>query len=648
MPRTYLYKFYQLLLVALLLSGLFMLRSTGRLGKLSNQISDPLIPSTISPPQVSIIDINENDLSDTGLWPWESVFLSEIVTKLESVNARAVVIDLPIDYLDDHQDVIIPILKDSDLDFVVPTVNGIYPNPAYFRLNNFSVAERLILSDGVNNPVREYKLYDGGIRSLGLVSLLSYYEMTDSWEGDFPSQFGFVTVESPDIVVKYYGESGQINSIGADDFLLIDSLRETTANDLVYLRFNISEINGSGVNVNTPHGEMTDIELHASVAASVINNNYLRAPDPALVSLFLILFSVVLILIMLLIPFPITFLLDVIAFFGYVGLSILLLGAGHMIDFVYAPIMIITVTVVGLIGYLYSRLSREINYEKQLFPLTGKPSGISNKSIKEALQGKNVEGVILTGILPEIKIKADKESQDKWSMLLRGAVFKLAELTAEHMGLFLNLGINEFFSVWGVFKKNKKDARNACKTGLKTLNEFDENHPLLKIASGGKLTVGVDYNDFYFTNVGKPRNLNISVSGDALTISKILAKLCNHYGVNVIISQNVVKELVDTDQASKFRIRWLDRIKIKNQKRPIDIFELFPTKIIHKETPEMIESFEEGVEKYIKGEFKEAEEIFKGLRLKYSDKPSMIMAERCKVLLDKDVDWSGYWLWRMI
>jgi hypothetical protein len=103
------------------------------------------------------------------------------------------------------------------------------------------------------------------------------------------------------------------------------------------------------------------------------------------------------------------------------------------------------------------------------------------------------------------------------------------------------------------------------------------------------------------------------------------------------VRQIITKEVLDK-ATQKPPVRYLDRIRVKGKKDPMEMFEvpINPTE----ERFTIIKAYEEAWRKYAAGEFSEAAALFE--KLKDCDKPSHVLLERCNVLIAAPpAKWEG-------
>ncbi|NUM89725.1 MAG: hypothetical protein HUU37_11010 [Bdellovibrionales bacterium] len=99
--------------------------------------------------------------------------------------------------------------------------------------------------------------------------------------------------------------------------------------------------------------------------------------------------------------------------------------------------------------------------------------------------------------------------------------------------------------------------------------------------------------------------------------------------MNLMISEFTLAALGEA--ASRFRIRPLDRVRVKGKTKPVEIFEVIPSWSPIAHEPEMLNLYREAYDLYMKSSFTAAEQALRRLLAQvHEDKPAKNLLERCE------------------
>jgi len=156
---------------------------------------------------------------------------------------------------------------------------------------------------------------------------------------------------------------------------------------------------------------------------------------------------------------------------------------------------------------------------------------------------------------------------------------------------------------WNAPLDDPKHAANACRAALdmrRRLRELNEEwekanvgYPRLNIGIGlnsGPVTVG---------NFGSEKRFAYSIIGDAANLASRLEGQTKAYGVDILISEEVLKRAPD------FKVVELDLIRVKGKREPARIFALIgtPEDVLSPERAAMVERQAEFLAAYRRGDF---------------------------------------------
>lgn len=194
---------------------------------------------------------------------------------------------------------------------------------------------------------------------------------------------------------------------------------------------------------------------------------------------------------------------------------------------------------------------------------------------------------------------------------------------------------DQFVAYWGAPQDQPDAADLALAAGARIIRELDELHATLEPGVNELFGFGlaIHCGNALFGNKGARIRLDYGILGDIINGCARIESLTKFYGVRQIITREVL------DKARKKPpVRYLDRIRVKGKKDPMEMFEVLinPTE----ERFAAVRAYEEAWQKYAAGKFTEAAALFQ--KLADSDKPSHVLLDRCRELVaSPPADWEG-------
>ena len=200
---------------------------------------------------------------------------------------------------------------------------------------------------------------------------------------------------------------------------------------------------------------------------------------------------------------------------------------------------------------------------------------------------------------------------------------------------FMGDAIMALFGAPESYEDNGNRAANAALEMRQALNnmEISLNLPDDYVFEIG---TGIHYGVTIVGSIGSEEKKEYTVIGDNVNIASRIEGLTKLYGVPIIISESVKKDLHDGQY-----VRHLDTVKVKGKSNSVAIYELNSPDT--KADQEFLNYYEKGMNQYSMGNFEIASEYFsRAITRCPEDKATRVLLERCKVYIhDRPENWVG-------
>lgn len=197
---------------------------------------------------------------------------------------------------------------------------------------------------------------------------------------------------------------------------------------------------------------------------------------------------------------------------------------------------------------------------------------------------------------------------------------------------------DQFLSYWGAPNPQPDAADRAFRAALALIAGMEEVRPKLdpRVETLFGYGVALHSGTALIGNKGSAQRLDYGLVGDLINSAARVESLTKHYGVLFLITREAYAKI-----SSPPLTRLIDKVVAKGKTRPLELLE-----VRHPFSPERFEEiasrYQSAFADYERGEFAEAERKFVALRDEAQDKPSALMAERCRELRpDSPSAWNG-------
>ena len=197
---------------------------------------------------------------------------------------------------------------------------------------------------------------------------------------------------------------------------------------------------------------------------------------------------------------------------------------------------------------------------------------------------------------------------------------------------------DQFLSYWGAPDAQPDATDRAFRAALNLIVGMEEVRkklePNLKSLFG--YGVALHSGTALIGNKGSAQRLDYGLVGDLINAAARVESLTKHYGVLFLITREAYAKLSDPPLT-----RLADKVLVKGKTRPLELLEVKHT-FSPSNFDEIVRRYNAAFADYERGDFIEAEREFAALHEKEQDKPSAVLAERCRELTaEPPENWNG-------
>lgn len=182
--------------------------------------------------------------------------------------------------------------------------------------------------------------------------------------------------------------------------------------------------------------------------------------------------------------------------------------------------------------------------------------------------------------------------------------------------------------IMALFGGTANDAVNAGIAMLKNLATFNQKR-LVKGYLPIKVGIGINTGYLMMGTVGGTERMDTTVIGDDVNLASRLEGLTKNYGVSLLISH---KTLACLNEPNEYKIRFIDRLKVKGKSKNVAVFEVFDADEIQMKENKLatFTIFEEGLLLYNQNYLYEALKQFERvLSINPQDKVAQLYVKLC-------------------
>ena len=575
------------------------------------------------PPDVCVVAIDEDSFFTRGLdpgGPWPRALHGELVRTLAREGARAVAFDVLFDHPGDpEQDAAYEAGLTAAGNVVLGSTVEQIEDPRFRQVHRIEPTEPLARAAAAVGDGSLMEDRDGVIRSAWLLHdarpslALAGYEVGT---GDTSAR------EHGPRLIDYYGPARTVPTISLYQALEPgEYLRPGFfKGKLVFVGASLVAAAGpteAKDSFRTPfrggtRGNTFGVEIHATVAANLLEGRRITPAPPFLVALML-----------LLLPVPVT-----VAFFrlrpvgaaaALVGLELIPIGVafaafvreGLWLPYVVPSVVQLPVAYVASVLWYYLTTVREREKIRKAFAFYLSPGMI--RRVTEHPEELNLGGeeIVGTAMFTDIEsftsIAEGMSAQDTAALLndyfsvATGHVFDTGGTLIKYIG-------DAIFAVWGAPLKMEDHATPACRAaiGMAGLRKSLGDRPAGRLHT----RVGVHTGPMLVGNLGSSQRFDYTAIGDTVNLASRIEGVNKLLGTSALASGET---MAATDGSLVHRL--VGRVQVVGRARPVEVYELLgtaggPTLL----DAQGIERFGRAYDAYLARRFREAAEGFEEVR----------------------------------
>lgn len=608
--------------------GIFCICSLFSMTPLARSSTDRLfdvLRTTSQRNEVAIVGIDDASLSVYGAWPWNRSVFGDVVNKLNTLGAQAIVFDVLFFEHRDGDDVLSASLANTTIPVVLASKVEDDTYTQSFLISNSS--PRVIASLANVDPDS-----DGKVRSYPKNAITVH---------------GCVRSLSEEAFSVYTKREGNECLSRDDQFRYAENIPTYSLVDVVQGRVPKEKLQGKVIFIGSTslgledhfvgiHGDkVPGVYVHASAFTSLLNDIH-DTHTSHTVSLLLLgiyaLLSVVSI-------YRARKLLVQLTLLIFLVISTIVLSALFFEQGIILPLPALLMTIVLVSGY--ATLARFIEERKHSVVIENLFSKYVHKDVlKEILAsgkeitlgGERKELSILFSDIRGFTTLSESLSPENLTTILNEYFSAMTPHILEEKGTIDKFIGDAIMAFWNAPLTVEDHATHAVRSGLRmghALEVFNKEHDT-SLAIG----IGVHTGACVVGNVGGKDRVNYTILGDSVNLASRLEGLTKKYGVSILVTE-ATRALVH-DETIVFRL--LDEITVAGKAVPTKLYQAFWKESID---TNIIQDYEEALDYYRKGEWDEAEKRFRSLEER-KDKPSAIMRSRIPELRTK-ASWDGVW-----
>jgi adenylate cyclase len=358
------------------------------------------------------------------------------------------------------------------------------------------------------------------------------------------------------------------------------------------------------------------VEVHASIAAGLIDKKFPVEPDWAGGLNFLITLVIGLFLALLLpfqSPLRAIFLFIVVAG-GLIGFNAWLWIDRYFVISIASPLVMVFLLALSNLAYGFLFESQGKRQLKDQFGQYVPPQLVDemmNSGEDLGFEGERREMTVLFADIRSFTTISESLSAQDLARMLNRFFTPMTEIIFTHRGTIDKYVGDMIMAFWGAPLRDPEHAKHAIQGALAMLDKVEETKPEMLAYGYPEINIGVGLNTGQMNvgNMGSDFRRAYTVLGDAVNLGSRLEGLTKQYGVKLIVGETTHAGQTD------FLFRRLDKVRVKGKNEPVVIYE--PLCSNYRATEDMFEEvaeYEAALDLYYARDWAESRKRFKALK----------------------------------
>lgn len=313
-----------------------------------------------------------------------------------------------------------------------------------------------------------------------------------------------------------------------------------------------------------------------------------------------------------------------------------------IIGITYPLLTIITVfLVVTLSNYFFA--GREKRFLRDAFGHYVSPDVVSEiirNPANLSLAGQVRNLTVFFSDIRDFTAISEKMSPDQLGRFMNRYLTAMSNVLLAHGGTVDKYIGDAIMAIWGAPLADHDHAARAVRAALASIKRLDELQEQLHDGQLEKIAIGIGLNtgEMNVGNFGSSQRFDYTVIGDNVNLASRLEGLTKVYGCRILISE------ATRDAAGHgFFCRFIDRVRVKGKKLPVNIFEPLCEGEPDGELRREVASFQSAITAYQQQDFVAARQMMNELCQQHDRKLYRLYLERTGVFLSAPPprDWDG-------